>query len=484
MLLSALLTIIIFVITLIGTFAISAMNEISSLNNNIAALPQAFGDRLTEVEREYGIYRSDFKVCGDLAKVIYDEYGSLGAKERLNFVSQNVNAINVTLLDHDGQVLASTSGGQPSSAITQAFAARSGNDAALFDPNLVDSTKQAGDDQNQAYDGTGAESEYDYLPMVYGSQTSDGNILMVEFDYTAFSKVLENQVSWEEICQRALAGMEGYAFLVQSGGIFNAYPHESFDKTVTERLTCAHHPSGRHHPLHLRRRHGHDHWLGKHCLHCHRHGHPRPREGHRGRTVLHFEGTLSVGDIVEVGSWRGRVTDMGVRTTEITNDQNDVKIFTNSKIGEVVNLSKVKTACTEEFTIPRTVEVSKLPDLVSEYIEKVVEDVPEIKDSLELKEITSITDDSYSVSLSYLVNESDREPVTIRLRNAMLSLVNQADARDAKATTEVQAETANAPDSQEVDVDVRETKTETDCLETVVDDRKTKIDAEDKADDR
>ena len=134
---------------------------------------------------------------------------------------------------------------------------------------------------------------------------------------------------------------------------------------------------------------------------------------------LVFEGTISVGDIVEIGNWRGRVTDMGIRTTEITNEHNDVKILTNSKIGDVVNLSKVKTLCTEEFELPRTVEVSELPALVDSYIEEVVKDVPEIKDSLELDEVTSINENSYTVRLTYMINEAERESATIRLRNAM-----------------------------------------------------------------
>lgn len=138
---------------------------------------------------------------------------------------------------------------------------------------------------------------------------------------------------------------------------------------------------------------------------------------------LIFEGTIAVGDIVEIGGWHGRVTDMGIRTTEITNDHNDVKILTNSKIGDVVNLSKVKTACTEEFTIPRKVEIDALPELVASYIETVVEDIPEIRESLQLDEITSITENSYTVRLSYLVNEADRESATIRLRNGMLLLL-------------------------------------------------------------
>jgi small conductance mechanosensitive channel len=142
---------------------------------------------------------------------------------------------------------------------------------------------------------------------------------------------------------------------------------------------------------------------------------------------LVFESTISVGDIIEVGGWRGRVTDMGIRTTEVTNEHNDVKIVTNSSIANVVNYSKVKTLCAEEFEIPRMVEIKDLPVLVDAYIEAIVEDVPEVKDSLDLDEIMAISENSYTVRLSYKVNESERESVTIRLRNAMQLLLESGE---------------------------------------------------------
>ena len=91
--------------------------------------------------------------------------------------------------------------------------------------------------------------------------------------------------------------------------------------------------------------------------------------------------------------------------------------------GDVVNMSKVKTSCTEEFTLPRTVDLDDLGDLVSTYIASIVEDVPEVRDSLRMGEVLAISEDSYTVQLTYLVNEADRESVTIRLRNAMQLLL-------------------------------------------------------------
>ena len=50
-----------------------------------------------------------------------------------------------------------------------------------------------------------------------------------------------------------------------------------------------------------------------------------------------LEGSLHVGDTVQVGGWEGVVTDMGIRTTRITNPDGEVKILNNSHISDVVN---------------------------------------------------------------------------------------------------------------------------------------------------
>ena len=132
-----------------------------------------------------------------------------------------------------------------------------------------------------------------------------------------------------------------------------------------------------------------------------------------------FEGSIHVGDIVEIGGWRGRVTDMGIRTCEITNESNDVKIVTNSRINEIVNLSRKKTACTADFEIPRTVDADKVGDFMDGYIKSVVEEIPELKSSLQFAGLTSFTEDNFTVRLKYQCNEADRKSLEIKLNTAL-----------------------------------------------------------------
>ena len=60
-----------------------------------------------------------------------------------------------------------------------------------------------------------------------------------------------------------------------------------------------------------------------------------------------LEGSVQVGDHVSVGGVTGTVTDMGIRTTEITDEQGNVVIFNNSKVTGLSNKSR-KPAQREE----------------------------------------------------------------------------------------------------------------------------------------
>ncbi|MBR0255916.1 MAG: mechanosensitive ion channel [Bacteroidales bacterium] len=55
-----------------------------------------------------------------------------------------------------------------------------------------------------------------------------------------------------------------------------------------------------------------------------------------------LEGSVHVGDHVSAGGVTGYVTDMGIRTTEITDEKGNVVILNNSKIGTVCNMSRNK----------------------------------------------------------------------------------------------------------------------------------------------
>ncbi|MCQ2401597.1 MAG: mechanosensitive ion channel family protein [Lachnospiraceae bacterium] len=82
-----------------------------------------------------------------------------------------------------------------------------------------------------------------------------------------------------------------------------------------------------------------------------------------------FENQYNVGDIVEVSGFRGTVTDMGIRTTAITDVGGNVKIFNNSDMKNILNRSQVVSKAVCDMTLPNDVDLetfeAKVPALLS-----------------------------------------------------------------------------------------------------------------------
>ena len=82
-----------------------------------------------------------------------------------------------------------------------------------------------------------------------------------------------------------------------------------------------------------------------------------------------FEGQFHVGDIVTIDNYRGTVTGIGIRTTQITDAGGNIKVINNSDIRTLVNLSEVASVAVAD------VGISYDADLL--YAEKVIKDLLE-----------------------------------------------------------------------------------------------------------
>ena len=130
---------------------------------------------------------------------------------------------------------------------------------------------------------------------------------------------------------------------------------------------------------------------------------------------LAMEGSVHMGDTVTIGSWKGRVTDMGIRTTKITDDSQNVKILNNSRISDVVNMSRKKTFCVSELVLQRSVSMAETEKIVEEALKAAAAEMPELYDSLQLEGIHHISREDCTARLSYSCDETVRESVTKQL---------------------------------------------------------------------
>ena len=131
---------------------------------------------------------------------------------------------------------------------------------------------------------------------------------------------------------------------------------------------------------------------------------------------LAIEDSIHMGDVVMIDSWTGRVTDMGIRTIAITDENQNVKILNNSNISDVVNMSRKKTACLLELTLDRRVHMAELEEILRKAAEDASEEMPELCGSLKLEGIHSITRDGCTARLSFACAEAARTSTMKRLQ--------------------------------------------------------------------
>ncbi len=87
-----------------------------------------------------------------------------------------------------------------------------------------------------------------------------------------------------------------------------------------------------------------------------------------------FENQYNVGDFIEVGGFRGKVTSIGVRTTCLEDAGGNVKIVNNSDMKNILNRSDHSSRAVSTIGIPYETDLEaleeKIPAMMSEIFEK------------------------------------------------------------------------------------------------------------------
>lgn len=79
-----------------------------------------------------------------------------------------------------------------------------------------------------------------------------------------------------------------------------------------------------------------------------------------------FEHQYEVGDIIEVGQFRGTVTQIGIRTTSVTDAGGNTKIINNSDVRDLINRSSDKSCAVCDIAIPYRGYLRKAEKLLEE----------------------------------------------------------------------------------------------------------------------
>ena len=89
-----------------------------------------------------------------------------------------------------------------------------------------------------------------------------------------------------------------------------------------------------------------------------------------------FENQCNVGDIVEVGGFRGTVQEIGIRTTSVIDTGGNVRIINNSEMKNILNRSDNSSIAVCDVAIPYETDLEALEKKLPELLEKIYKENP------------------------------------------------------------------------------------------------------------
>lgn len=91
-----------------------------------------------------------------------------------------------------------------------------------------------------------------------------------------------------------------------------------------------------------------------------------------------LDNQYNVGDIIEVGGFRGTVTEIGIRTTCIEDVGGNVKIVNNSEMKNILNRSDNVSRAVTDFPVPYATDLAALEDRIPDMCRAIAAKYPEV----------------------------------------------------------------------------------------------------------
>ena len=123
---------------------------------------------------------------------------------------------------------------------------------------------------------------------------------------------------------------------------------------------------------------------------------------------LVFEDEFNVGDIIEIGSFRGEVISIGVRVTCVRDSGGNVKMINNSDIRNVLNRSKSISKAVCDIPISYNADLGEVEAALAEILKEIPKNYPEVfRESVNYAGVQELAESSVNLRLVATVAEKD-----------------------------------------------------------------------------
>lgn len=123
---------------------------------------------------------------------------------------------------------------------------------------------------------------------------------------------------------------------------------------------------------------------------------------------LVFEDQFNVGDIIEVGGYRGTVESIGIRTTAIKDVGGNIKLINNSDLRNILNRSAIDSVAVTSVSVSYGTDIEKLEEVFETLLPAIKEKYPDVfLEDPKYLGIQALGDSGVELKVIGKVNEKD-----------------------------------------------------------------------------
>ena len=125
-----------------------------------------------------------------------------------------------------------------------------------------------------------------------------------------------------------------------------------------------------------------------------------------------FESEFRVGDIVTIGDWRGKVLEIGIRTTKVENAEGNIKIFSNSAVSGVINMTQRYSLAVCDVSVDYRESLERIEAILRRELPLIARRLPAIRQGPDYMGVVELADSGVLLRIIAYCSEEDRIQLT------------------------------------------------------------------------
>lgn len=139
-----------------------------------------------------------------------------------------------------------------------------------------------------------------------------------------------------------------------------------------------------------------------------------------GITII-FEDQYNVGDVVEIGGFKGEIISLGLRSTVIKKYTGELKIICNRNITEVINFSRIDTFETMNIPVSYNADTAYVEEVLTDLFERISPEFEDLVEPISLLGVNAFD----SSAVNYLIGLKTKPTKQYAIKRAILKAIKE-----------------------------------------------------------